>query len=114
MFACDCWFFRTHQEGVTAKELAGITERAKQLSVTPISDSVVRLFLVRGGEAEHYVTKYPDGDESRFGNCKHIIAVRNSLEAKDEQERTIQATMGFEVCGEVEPPEVSCDVSAVG
>ncbi len=63
MFACDCWFFRTHQEGVTAKELAGITERAKELSVTPISDSVeVRLFLVEGGEAIHYVTMYPGGD----------------------------------------------------
>lgn len=113
MFACDCWFFRTHQEGVTAKELAAITGRAKSLTVTPISDSVeVRLFLVKGGDEPHYVTMYPGDDDGR--NCKHIIAARSFIEETNEQTPDIQKVIPIEDGGETEPPEFFGGVSAVG
>ena len=117
MLVCDCGFWRNHQEGVTAKELAAMTERAKVLRVTPISDAGgVRIFRVEGGEAIHYITMYPGGDKdgSGWANCKHLIAVRSFLEVKDGQARNIQEIDSFEGAREVDDGEVLCSIGAVG
>ena len=117
MLVCDCPFWRNHQEGVTAKELAAMTERAKVLRVTPISDAGgVRIFRVEGGEAIHYITMYPGGDKdgSGWANCKHLVAVRNFLEVEDDKKRNLQEALGLEVGGETDEGEVLCSIGAVG
>ena len=117
MLVCDCGFWRNHQEGVTAKELAAMTERAKVLRVTPISDAGgVRIFRVEGGEAIHYITMYPGGDKDGSGlaNCKHLIAVRNFLEVEDDKARTIREIVCSEAGEEDNTQGFSIGVSAVG
>lgn len=125
MLVCDCGFWRNHQEGVTEKELAAMTERAKVLTVTPVSDNGdVRIFLVKGGDSPHYVTLYPDGDKkvdnggsaNVLADCKHLVAVRNFLgESNDkERERTVRKVVFSEEGEEADTEDVSVGVSAVG
>ena len=118
MLTCDCGFWRTHQEGVTEKELAAIMERAKKLRVTLVSDNgVTQIFRVEGGEAIHYVVLYPDGGKENSGsayslaNCKHLIAVRSFL---DGQVQNLFEVVGIEGCGEDFETDLPCQVSAVG
>lgn len=99
-----------------------MTERAKRLTVTPVSSAgVVRIYLVRGGDSPHYVTLYPDGDKevdsggaNVFADCKHLVAVRKFLGEKDDKTRTVREVVCNETGGETDTPSLSTGVSAVG
>jgi hypothetical protein len=131
---CDCPFARMHQLGATARELPGIYERAKTLTVTFIGmRNASWLFRVEGGEQARYVTMSPGGDDGS-AICKHIIAARSfvkgfrclgskkceasckdcSLWSENVEARFVPEVVESENRGEVNPPGVSCAIGAVG